>query len=115
MIFTPSYATGNSLYVIELLAGIILVSTWGLYVGFRFQKIYIKLRPFIVTRILQVFSIVLFGLSIFSTLTEVLAEKSWIPHIVYWLVMLAIVVQFFGIFSLAKKAKEKYPDRCEFC
>ncbi|MBP6921637.1 hypothetical protein KBB89_03795 [Candidatus Gracilibacteria bacterium] len=115
MFFTPSYVAGDSLYAIGGLAGVILLCTWGLYRGFRFQKIQKKLRPFIVTRILQICSAVLFILVILNTAQTALAQNTWLPHIVYWAIMLAIGVQFFGIFSLAKEAKKKYPDRCEFC
>ncbi|USN55099.1 MAG: hypothetical protein H6765_00300 [Candidatus Peribacteria bacterium] len=39
----------------------------------------------------------------------------WIPYLVYWLLIGAVVLNHYQIFALAKQHKHKYPDRCEFC
>jgi hypothetical protein len=89
-----------------------LVTFW-LYQGFRFQKIARPLRPFIVTRILQVITCIFVALVIVFTLGD--AMEQIIPYLVYWCVGIFLALQFFQIFSLAHDAKSKYPDRCEFC
>jgi|GEM_PF-2893501 len=45
----------------------------------------------------------------------IISGDAWIPYAVFLLLLAALTLQFFQIFSLAKAAKKKYPDRCEFC
>jgi len=64
-LLAPSFARGMLLY--DMIAGFIIIGlcTWALHSGFRFQKIYRKLRPFIVTRILQIVSLGLFAIGVY--------------------------------------------------
>lgn len=67
------------------------------------------------TRLLQILSLVgLVGIAALAA-PQVMESRAFVPYLIYAIVYLSMVWQFFAIFNLAKEAKEKYPDRCEFC
>jgi hypothetical protein len=114
MILTPEFISEKMVLIsIETICALVGLVTFWLYQGFRFQKIARPLRPFIVTRILQIITCLLVVMVIVLTLGDAMDQK--IPYLVYWCVGIFLSLQFFQIFWLAKEAKHKYPDRCEFC
>lgn len=116
MILTPEFFTHATLEKISLLSSLTIdIITLGLYFGWRFQSIHRRLRPFVVTRLLQIITTLFILDTIIFTFQNALNDGTWVPHLVYWGLGCFIVSQFFAIFALAHEAKEKYPDRCEFC
>ncbi len=112
-IMSPSFLSHYDLWIGFVAIGFIALVTLGLYTNVRFQKLHKKLRPFVVVRILQTLAVLGFALLIYRTYA--MAPDALIPYIVFYLLALITVYQFFNIFRLAKQAKKDYPDRCEFC
>ncbi|MDH5596590.1 MAG: hypothetical protein OEY44_00675 [Candidatus Peregrinibacteria bacterium] len=112
-ILYSSYLTGLVLDIAYGVTTLIILSLLGLHQNWRFQKIHRRLRPYIVLRILQAVSSLGYLAILFFTYQEVGNQIT--AYIVFWVIGLAAVYQFYAIFHLASLAKEAFPDRCEFC
>jgi len=112
-IMSPSFLSHYDLWIAFVSITFTALVTFGLYQNIRFQKLYKKLRPFVVTRILQVIAVIGFLALIIRSYQ--LAIEALVPYLVFYLLAFVTTYQFFSIFKLAKKAKKDYPDRCEFC
>jgi len=112
-IMASSYVMEYHLWTAYTFIGFVALVVFGLYQNIRFQKLHKKLRPFIVMRAMQVLTTL--GYVALLITTYPLAMEAWIPYIVFWLLGLATVYQFYSVFNLAAKAKKEFPDRCEFC
>jgi len=107
--FLPAEAL-TSTYVFLGVIGLIIL---GLHQNVRYQRLNRRLRPFIVMRILQ--CIVTIALLLMLYLTISLIDGNLVPYLVYYLIALSAVLQFYNVFRLASRAKKDFPDRCEFC
>ena len=114
-------ANEAGLWIAYGVMGFTFLITLSLHQNLRFQKLHKKLRPFVVTRITQIVStlghsviLVFLGFKVLHDLSEY-PNGSIIPHLIYGVLILTLIYQFFSIFKLAKQAKKDFPDRCEFC
>lgn len=112
-IMAPSFVMRYHLWVFYVVMGFIALIVLGLYQHIRFQKLHRILRPFIVVKILQVFTSLSFPVLVYFTYE--MAQNAPIPFAIFWVLAVATIYQFFSIFRLAKQAKKDFPDRCEFC
>jgi len=112
-IMTSSFVSHYDLWAAYVLLGFVALIVFGLYSNVRFQKLHHKLRPFIVMRLLQVVTTLGYLALLYKTLG--MAREALVPYIVYYLLGLATVYQFYSVFRLAARAKKESPDRCEFC
>ncbi|PIQ78361.1 hypothetical protein COV82_01195 [Candidatus Peregrinibacteria bacterium CG11_big_fil_rev_8_21_14_0_20_46_8] len=116
-ILLPGYLHGDGA-LLQLSYGVLTflaLGTLGLHQNINFRRLSIKLRPFVVARILQIAASLAAIVLIIVTFKNAQIEGQFIPHIILWLLALGVVIQYFGIFRLAREAKDKHPERCDFC
>lgn len=113
LVISSSFVSGVLLWVTYAVFAFTALIVLGLRQNVRFQKLHKKLRPFIVMRGLQFIVTSLYIALVAFTFRNL--YSTLVPYLVYYLLGLATVYQFFGLFSLAARAKKDFPDRCEFC
>jgi hypothetical protein len=116
-IMLPSYLAASplSLGVGYGVLALLALPTCGLYFNFFWQKLWKRLRSYIVGRILQVVALIAFGGLLFVTVPDAYDQSEWIPYGTLWLLGLALVWQYSSVFVLAHQAKRDHPERCDFC
>lgn len=114
-LLVPSYLGGVYLIGSYVCIGIIATLIVWLYTDYRFQKHHRKCRPFVIAGMSQKIAVVWLIATLLVSIPLAYQSGEWIPYLVYWLLIGAVVLNHYQIFALAKQHKHKYPDRCEFC
>lgn len=114
-VILPKGFEGSLLLITYIVLAILAIPTLLLYTNFYWQKINKRLRPYIVARIVQTLSIITVVVLFLGTFSMAQENSAWVSYGGLWLLGIYVVYEWTAIFMVAKAAKKKDPNTCEFC